>query len=122
MHVLQTDASGATINPLYIQTTKAKTTPPAPAKLSYWWWIGRAFFSLIVPIVSLWVTDYHVLTPCIWACYVLVAQTAAMRSVLHEDYQLDKWLGVALALWMVGHRIPRTRVVQYDRVAKIIFA
>ena len=101
MHVLQTDASGATINPLYIQTTKVKATPPAPAKLSYWWWIGRAFFSLIVPIVYLWVTDYHVLTPCIWACYVLVAQTVVVRSVLHEEYQLVKWLGIALVLWMV---------------------
>ena len=101
MHVFETDASNATLNPLYVQKQKIEVETQPPVTLSYRWWIVRIVFFLVVPIVLLWVIPYHTLYPYIWLCCVLVAQATVVRSIIDENSKLFKVLGVLVVCCVV---------------------
>ena len=94
MHVFETDASNATLNPLYIQKQKIDLKVHPLETLSYRWWIVRIVLFLIVPIVLLWVIPYHPLYGYIWMCFILVTQTVILRSIIHDNDKMLKVLGV----------------------------
>ena len=101
MHVFETDASNATLNPLYIQKQKIDLKVHPLETLSYRWWIVRIVLFLIVPIVLLWVIPYHPLYVYIWMCFVLVTQTVILRSIIHDNDKMLKVLGVLVACCVV---------------------
>ena len=94
MHAFETDASNATLNPLYRPKEKTKAQPPA--KLPYRWWVVqfvRIVLFLILPIVLIWMMPYRVLYSYMWICYVLVGQTTVLRSVIDANNKLWKPFG-----------------------------
>ena len=85
-YAFEIDANNATINPLYIQknTSVETTTTETNIKLSYHWIIFRAILFLIIPIIVLWIPNYHHIYVYIWICYVLIAQATIMFNIIDE--------------------------------------
>jgi len=86
-HVFETDANNATINPLYIQknTSVETTTTETNIKLlSYHWIIFRAILFLIIPIIVLWIPNYHHIYVYTWISYVLIAQATILYNIIDE--------------------------------------
>ena len=103
-HVFEKDADNATINPLYIQknTSVETTTTETNIKLSYHWIIFRAILFLIIPIIVLWIPNYHHIYVYIWISYVLIAQATILYNIIDEkNNNIHKRVVMFMTLFLV---------------------
>ena len=100
----KTDASNATLNPLYIQKNPTiespPTPPPATTKLSYYWHIFRAILFLIIPIIILWIIPYYNVSVYIWSYYVLITQATILCTIIDEKNNIHKRLVIFMILFL----------------------
>ena len=101
----KTDASNATLNPLYVQKNPTiespPTPPPATTKLSYYWHIFRAILFLIIPIIVLWIIPYYNVYVYIWSYYVLITQATILCTIIDEKNNIHKRLVIFMILFLV---------------------
>ena len=103
-HVFEKDADNATINPLYIQknTSVETTTTETNIKLSYHWIIFRAILFLIIPIIVLWIPNYHHIYVYICISYVLIAQATILYNIIDEkNNNIHKRLVMFMMLFLL---------------------